>query len=201
MEKLVFATNNAHKLRELRQLLGGRFAVLGLADIGCHDDIPEDSDTFSGNALAKAQWVSDRYSCICAADDSGLCVDALGGAPGVMSARYAGVHGDSSANNARLLQELDGKVNRTAAFHTVIALVIPGKEPMFFHGTVKGTITSNPCGTNGFGYDPLFIPDGWDKTFAQASDEEKNAVSHRAKAVAGLCAFLEKSPSLLNSND
>lgn len=201
MEKLVFATNNAHKLRELRQLLGGRFAVLGLADIGCHDDIPEDADTFSGNALGKAQWVSERYGCVCAADDSGLCVDALGGAPGVMSARYAGVHGDSAANNARLLQELNGEVNRTAAFHTVIALVIPGEEPVFFHGIVKGTITYSPCGTNGFGYDPLFIPDGWGKTFAQASDEEKNAVSHRAKAVAGLCAFLEKSPSLLNSND
>ncbi len=191
MEEFVFATNNPHKLHELRRLLDGRFRVLGLADIGCHDDIPEDADSFDGNALAKAQWVYSRYGYACAADDSGLCVDALGGAPGIHSARFAGAHGDSKANNARLLEMMAGKTDRKAAFHTAIALVGFTDSPMFFHGSVQGSILEAPHGEGGFGYDPLFVPDGWDRTFAQASEDEKNAVSHRGRAVAALCKYLD----------
>ena len=191
MDTLVFATNNAHKLHELRRMLGDRYRVLGLEDIGCHDDIPENEDTFEGNALAKARWVAERYGCDCAADDSGLSVDALGGAPGVLSARFSGVHGDSEANNRKLLAILDGVDDRSAAFHTVIALVRKGKEPQFFRGSISGTILREPHGTGGFGYDPLFVPDGWTQTFAEVPDEAKNAVSHRGKAVAALCKYLD----------
>lgn len=202
MEKLVFATNNAHKLHELRCLLEGRYNVLGLSDIGCHDDIPEDADTFEGNALAKARWVSDRYGCVCAADDSGLCVAALGGAPGVHSARFAGAHGDSAANNALLLKRMEGVEDRRAAFHTVIALTAPGSEPEFFHGRVDGTILTAPRGDGGFGYDPLFVPQDWTETFAEAADSRKNAVSHRARAVKALVEYLENTPSFpLKANE
>ena len=190
MDKLVFATNNAHKLGELRKMLAGRFCVVSLADIGCHDDIPEDADTFEGNALAKAQWVLERYGLDCIADDSGLEVDALGGAPGIHSARYAGAGHDDAANNAKLLSELAGAADRSARFRTVIALVRKDHEPMFFHGTVEGTILNAPQGDAGFGYDPLFVPQGWSKSFAEASPDEKNAVSHRARAVRELCKYL-----------
>ncbi len=195
MENIVFATNNAHKLHELRRLLNGKFNVLGLSDIGCTDDIPEDADTFEGNALAKARWVSDKYGCVCAADDSGLCVEALGGAPGVLSARYAGDHGNSAANNALLLKNMEGVTDRRAAFHTAIALVAPESEPVFFHGSVAGTILTAPRGEGGFGYDPLFVPDGWSQTFAEGSQESKNAVSHRGRAVAALISYLDNTPS------
>lgn len=195
MEKLVFATNNSHKLHELRCLLADKYEVMGLSDIGCRDDIPEEADTFEGNALSKAQWVSDRYGCVCAADDSGLCVDALGGAPGVHSARFAGTHGDSAANNALLLKSMEGIANRKAAFHTVIALVVPGRNPEFFHGSVEGSILTAPRGNAGFGYDPLFVPKGWSKTFAEATDNQKNSVSHRSRAVAALVSYLENTPS------
>lgn len=202
MDRLVFATNNAHKLRELQTLLAGRFIVVGLADIGCHDEIPETAETFEGNALAKAAWVSERYGCMCAADDSGLCVNALGGAPGVHSARYAGTHGDSDANNALLLKHLAGVTDRRASFHTVIALVAPGSKARFFHGSVEGTILEAPRGVGGFGYDPLFVPQGWNHTFAEATPEQKNTISHRARAVAALVQFLEQSPSFpLSDND
>ena len=190
MYKLVFATNNAHKLGELRKMLAGRFCVVSLADIGCHDDIPEDADTFEGNALAKAQWVLERYGLDCIADDSGLEVDALGGAPGIHSARYAGAGHDDAANNAKLLSELAGAADRSARFRTVIALVRKDHEPMFFHGTVEGTILNAPQGDAGFGYDPLFVPQGWSKSFAEASPDEKNAVSHRGRAVRELCKYL-----------
>ena len=190
MDKLVFATNNAHKLGELRKMLAGRFCVVSLADIGCHDDIPEDADTFEGNALAKAQWVLERYGLDCIADDSGLEVDALGGAPGIHSARYAGAGHDDAANNAKLLSELAGAADRSARFRTVIALVRKDHEPMFFHGTVEGTIINAPQGDAGFGYDPLFVPQGWRKSFAEASPDEKNAVSHRGRAVRELCKYL-----------
>lgn len=190
MKQLVFATNNAHKLGELRSMLAGRFQVVGLADIGCHDDIPEAADTFEGNALAKAQWVLDRYGLDCIADDSGLEVDALGGEPGIHSARFAGVAHDDAANNALLLSRLDGVANRSACFRTVIALVRKDAEPMYFHGTVEGKILEAPKGDNGFGYDPLFVPDGWNKTFAEAGSDEKNSVSHRGRAVRELCRFL-----------
>lgn len=190
MDKLVFATNNAHKLGELRKMLAGRFCVVSLADIGCHDDIPEDADTFEGNALAKAQWVLERYGLDYIADDSGLEVDALGGAPGIHSARYAGAGHDDAANNAKLLSELAGAADRSARFRTVIALVRKDHEPMFFHGTVEGTILNAPQGDAGFGYDPLFVPQGWSKSFAEASPDEKNAVSHRGRAVRELCKYL-----------
>ena len=190
MDKLVFATNNAHKLGELRKMLAGRFCVVSLADIGCHDDIPEDADTFEGNALAKAQWVLERYGLDCIADDSGLEVDALGGAPGIHSARYAGAGHDDAANNAKLLSELAGAADRSARFRTVIALVRKDHEPMFFHGTVEGTILNAPQGDAGFGYDPLFVPQGWSKSFAEASPDEKNAVSHRGRAGRELCKYL-----------
>ncbi len=194
LKQIVFATNNAHKLGELRTMLAGRFRVVGLADIGCHDDIPEDADTFEGNALAKAQWVFDHYGLDCIADDSGLEVDALGGEPGIHSARYAGAGHDDAANNALLLSRLEGAADRSARFRTVIAMVRKGRQPMYFHGTVEGRILEAPRGASGFGYDPLFVPEGWDKTFAEASADEKNSVSHRGCAVRELCRYLFRSP-------
>lgn len=192
MKPIVFATNNAHKLAELRQMLGQRFEVLSLSDIDCHDDIPETGSTFEENALLKARWVKDCYGYDCFADDSGLEVDALGGRPGIHSARYAGEHGDSNANNALLLRELEGYTDRTARFRCTIALLVGDDEPRFFNGTVEGSIIEHPDGSQGFGYDPLFRPDGWDCTFAQAAPERKNAVSHRGKAVSELVKYLEK---------
>ena len=192
MKPIVFATNNAHKLAELRQMLGQRFEVLSLSDIDCHDDIPETGSTFEENALLKARWVKDRYGYDCFADDSGLEVDALGGRPGIHSARYAGEHGDSNANNALLLRELEGYTDRTARFRCTIALLVGDDEPRFFNGTVEGSIIEHPDGSQGFGYDPLFRPDGWDCTFGQAAPERKNAVSHRGKAVSELVKYLEK---------
>lgn len=195
MEKIVFATANAHKLSELRAMLAGRFEVVGLPEIGCTDDIPETADTFAGNALQKAQWILDRYPYDCvAADDSGLEVDALGGEPGVRSARFAGDH-NSVANNALLLFKLEEKedpAERTARFRTVIALARRGAEPIYFDGAVEGHIIDIPRGNAGFGYDPLFVPEGWDKTFAEATPEEKNAISHRGRAVAKLVEYLSK---------
>ncbi len=196
MTRIVFATNNAHKLGELRRMLAGRFDVVGLADIGCHDDIPENADTFEGNALAKAQWVLDRYGYDCIADDSGLEVDALGGEPGIHSARYAGQGHDDAANNAKLLSCLEGKEDRRARFRTVIAYVRKDREPLYFHGAVEGRIIESPRGSEGFGYDPLFVPEGWSKTFAEATGDEKNAVSHRGQAVRELCRYLFRSPNL-----
>lgn len=194
LKQIVFATNNAHKLGELRTMLAGRFRIVGLADIGCHDDIPEDADTFEGNALAKAQWVFDHYGLDCIADDSGLEVDALGGEPGIHSARYAGAGHDDAANNALLLSRLGGAADRSARFRTVIAMVRKGRQPMYFHGTVEGRILEAPRGESGFGYDPLFVPEGWDKTFAEAFADEKNSVSHRGRAVRELCRYLFRSP-------
>lgn len=198
MRQLVFASNNNHKLAELRQILGPGFAVLGLADIGCHDDIPETADTFEGNALLKARWVKERYGYDCCADDSGLEVETLGGAPGIHSARYAGDGHDSDANNAKLLAALEGKQNRRARFRTAIALLEGDAEPRYFNGTVEGEILATPAGDGGFGYDPLFRPLGWTKTFAQASADEKNAVSHRGNAVRALVQYLKATKPLSN---
>lgn len=185
-EKIVFATNNAHKLSELRQIVGDRYEILSLADIDCHDDIPETADTLEGNALQKARWVKERYGYDCFADDTGLEVEALDGAPGVHSARYAPGEGhDAAANTALLLKNMEGKENRTARFRTVIALIKDGKTQMF-EGIVKGCILTVPRGEGGFGYDPVFQPEGWDKSFAEASAEEKNAVSHRGRATRAL---------------
>lgn len=190
MKKLVFATNNTHKLSEIRAILGDRMEILSLADIGCHDDIPEDADTFEGNALAKALWVKEKYGYDCFADDSGLEVEALGGAPGVHSARFCGRPHDDAGNNALLLEKLAGAGSRAARFRTAIALVVGGSRH-FFNGEIRGNILEAPAGNGGFGYDPLFRPEGWDHTFAQGTSEEKNAVSHRGRAVRALIDFLE----------
>lgn len=189
MNQIVFATNNRHKLAEVREILGGRFSVLSLSDIGCDDDIPETGSTFEENALQKARWVKERYGYDCFADDSGLEVDSLGGAPGVFSARYAGGHGDDSANNARLLNELSGKSDRHARFRCAIAVILDD-ETRFFSGSVEGEILAELHGEGGFGYDPLFRPDGWQHSFAEATPVEKHAVSHRGNAVRALAQWL-----------
>ena len=190
--RIVFATNNKNKLAEIREMLAGSgIEVLSLADIGCHDDIPETADTLEGNALQKARYISDKYRMNCFADDTGLEVDALGGAPGVYSARYAGGEGhDSEANMAKLLAELEGKNDRRARFRTVVALITDGGEQLF-DGIVTGCITEERRGGEGFGYDPIFRPDGYDKTFAELGHEVKNKISHRARAVAKLVDHLK----------
>lgn len=189
MKQLVFATGNANKLRELREILGSEYDVRGLADIGCHDDIPETADTFEGNALQKARWVADRYGMDCIAEDSGLEVDALGGAPGVYSARFAGPGHDAAANNALLLEKMKGVADRSARFRTVLVLLRDG-VPHVFEGRVEGDILDAPRGDGGFGYDPLFVPKGWTKTFAEAGADEKNAISHRGRAVRAFQSFI-----------
>jgi len=194
MKQIVFASNNPHKLRELRELAGADMAILSLDDIGCHDDIPETADTFEGNALLKVRWVKERYGYDCFADDSGLEVDALGGEPGVRSARYAGEGHDSAANNAKLLSRLSGTTDRRARFRTAIALLAGNDEPRFFNGSVEGEILTEAHGEGGFVYDPLFRPLGWNKTFAEATPDEKNAVSHRGNAVRLLMDFLSQQP-------
>ena len=186
-QKIVFATNNAHKLEEVATILGNNYEVLSLREIGCDADIPETSDTFAGNALQKAQFVKEHYGYDCFADDSGLEVDALDGAPGVYSARYSG--GGSEENMSKLLYNLTGKSERGAQFRTVIALLI-GEESHLFEGIVRGTIIDERRGEGGFGYDPIFMPEGYDLTFAQLGSEVKNRISHRAKAVELLAEFL-----------
>lgn len=196
--KIVFATNNAHKLDEIRRILGNRFEIVSLEDIGCHEEIPETGDTLEANALQKAQYVYDYYGLSCFADDTGLEVEALGGAPGVHSARYAeGTDHDSEANMAKLLRELEGKDNRRAQFRTVICLIGTSPlhlshegGPLFFSGSVSGTIAQSKSGDGGFGYDPLFIPEGYDKSFAELGAEVKNKISHRARAVEKLAEYL-----------
>ena len=188
--QLVFATNNAHKLEEVRQILGDRFKVLSLNDINCHEDIPETADTFQGNALQKARYVKEHYGYDCFADDTGLEVKALNGAPGVHSARYAGDH-DSEANMTKLLQELEKKSDRSAQFRTVIALILNGQE-VLFEGIVTGQIaTERHYGDGGFGYDPIFVPDGYTETFSQMSAQSKNLISHRGRAVRKLADYLK----------
>ena len=187
--KIVFATNNAHKLEEIREIMGDSWQVLSLSDIDCHDDIPETADTLEGNAIQKAMFVKEHYGYDCFADDTGLLVNALAGAPGVYSARYAGPGHDSAANMALLLRNMRGKDNRKARFSTVIAL-IEDSSLKTFEGSVSGEIIEEAAGTEGFGYDPVFRPDGYDVTFAQMSAEEKNAISHRGRAVARLIDYL-----------
>ncbi|MBD5422321.1 MAG: non-canonical purine NTP diphosphatase [Bacteroides sp.] len=190
MEKeIVFATNNLHKLSEIRRIMGDKWHILSLADINCNEDIPETADTLQGNAELKARFVKERYGYDCFADDTGLLVDALDGAPGVYSARYAGPGHDSAANMALLLENLRGVTDRKAHFSTVIAL-IQGEEMLTFEGRVDGTITETPSGTDGFGYDPIFRPDGHEETFAQMSADQKNAISHRGRATAQLIQHL-----------
>lgn len=188
-QKIVFATNNAHKLEEVSAILGDCYEVLSLREIGCDADIPETSDTFAGNALQKAQYVKQHFGYDCFADDSGLEVDILDGAPGVYSARYSG--GGSEANMDKLLHNLTGKNERGAQFRTVIALLI-GEESRLFEGIVRGTIIEERRGEGGFGYDPIFVPEGYDLTFAQLGNEVKNRISHRAKAVELLAQYLNE---------
>lgn len=189
--KIVFATNNAHKLSEIKAILGDRMEILSLAEIDCHDDIPETADTLEGNALIKAHWVYDRYGLDCFADDTGLEVEALDGAPGVHTARYAYPdRHDPEANTQKLLAELKGCDNRRARFRTAIALIINGEEHVF-EGVVNGEIATEKRGTEGFGYDPVFSPEETGKTFAELGVEVKNQISHRARAVAKLAEYLQ----------
>ena len=188
MKKIVFATNNSHKLDELRKLTEGKIEILSLNDIDCHDDIPETADTLEGNAVIKARWVKDRYGYDCFADDTGLEVSSLGGEPGVFSARYAGENHDSQANMKLLLENLKDKEDRQARFRTVIAL-IEGEAEHLFEGIVEGEIIKEPKGNSGFGYDPIFVPAGYDKTFAEMSADKKNSISHRGRAVAKLIEY------------
>lgn len=224
--KIVFATNNQHKLDEIRDILGSQFEILSLKDIGCHEDIPEDHDTLQENALQKAQYIVDHYGVSCFADDTGLEVEALGGEPGVHSARYAeGTDHDSEANMRKLLQKLGNNNNRQARFRTVIALLLrkeevdetrsqgveetrsqgvedgksqgdmetasAGYRQLLFEGIVEGRIAYEKKGSEGFGYDPIFVPDGYNESFAQLGMDIKNSISHRARAVAKLAEFLK----------
>lgn len=190
-KKLVFATNNAHKLDEISSILGEKVELLSLKDIHCHVDIPETADTLEGNAMLKAEYIYKNYGLDCFADDTGLEVEALNGAPGVYSARYAGgeVH-NAEANMQKLLQNMQGVQNRKAQFRTAICLILDGKKHLF-EGIVKGEIIKEKRGSSGFGYDPIFVPEGYTKTFAELGNETKNKISHRALAVEKLCRFLK----------
>ena len=190
-KKFVFATNNAHKLEEVTAILGDKIELLSMKDIHCHADIPETADTLEGNALLKARYIFENYNMDCFADDTGLEVEALNGAPGVYSARYAGDAHNSEANMRKLLQDMEGIENRKAQFRTVFALIINGKEHLF-EGIVKGEITKHRCGSSGFGYDPVFIPEGYTQTYAEMGNTLKNTISHRALATNKLCNFLSK---------
>lgn len=190
MKKLIFATNNAHKLSEVQAVLGDAFTLVTLRECGITEDIPETAATLEGNALQKARYIYEKTGADCFADDTGLEVDALNGAPGVHSARYATDGHDFAANNRLLLKNLEGVENRSAHFRTVIALILDGKEYLF-EGRVEGRIATEESGCEGFGYDPLFVPSGEIITFAQMSAEAKNAISHRGRAVAKLVNFLK----------
>lgn len=186
--KIVFATNNSHKLEEARAILKGSVEVMSLADIGCDEEIPETADTLAGNALIKAHWIKDKYGYDCFADDTGLLVEALDGAPGVYSARFAGEHCSPADNIALLLEKLTGEKNRKAKFQTVVALIYKGEE-FLFEGEVNGHITEDYQGKSGFGYDPVFVPENSMRSFAEMLPEEKNLISHRGKAMSKLAAF------------
>lgn len=188
--KLVFATNNAHKLDEISAILGEKVELLSLKDIHCDVDIPETADTLEGNAMLKAGYIYEHYGLDCFADDTGLEVEALNGAPGVYSARYAGEAHNSEANMQKLLQEMQGFTNRKAQFRTAICLILDGKKHLF-EGIVKGEIIKEKRGGSGFGYDPVFMPEGYTHTFAELGNETKNKISHRALAVEKLCRFLK----------
>jgi XTP/dITP diphosphohydrolase len=190
-KQVVFATNNIHKLEEVREILGNKINLLSLKDIQCEEDIPETADTLEGNALLKARYVSEKYACDCFADDTGLEVSALNNAPGVYSARYAGEAKSSVANMQKVLSGLQGKSDRSARFRTIVALIIGGKEYLF-EGIVAGTLIEEARGNAGFGYDPIFIPEGYKKTFAEMGADIKNKISHRAEAVKKLKQFLNE---------
>lgn len=181
--ELVFATNNQHKLAEARKIAGDGITILSLADIGCHEEIPETADTVEGNSLQKADYVCRKYGCSCFSDDTGLFVDALDGRPGVKTARYAGPECNPEDNIALLLKELDGETRRTARFKTVVTLCSPGEKPRQFEGVVEGRIATEKQGEGGFGYDPVFIAEESGISFAEMSPEEKNRISHRGRAL------------------
>lgn len=190
MKKLIFATNNKHKLAEIRAILQGKVEVVSLGDIACYDDIPETADTLEGNALLKARYIYDKYGAYCFADDTGLEVEALGGVPGVYSARYAGEGCSFQDNVNKLLDALEGvPVPRLARFRTVIALIDEAGEHLF-EGIVSGEIQTEATGAGGFGYDPIFCPTGYHESFAVLGDELKNQISHRAKASEALAQYL-----------
>lgn len=191
--KLVFATNNEHKLDEVRNIVPESFTIASLKEIDCFDDIPETAPTLEGNALQKARYIKDKFGFDCFADDTGLEVEALNNEPGIYSARYAGPGHDSEANMQKLLTNLHGIANRKARFRTAIALILDGREYLF-EGIVNGTIVDEKRGGSGFGYDPVFIPEGYTETFAEMGSDEKNKISHRAKAVEKLTAFLAALP-------
>ena len=195
--KIVFATNNKNKLKEIREILGPSFDILSLGDINCHEDIPETGNTIEENARQKASYVAEKYGIDCFADDTGLEVEALGGEPGVHSARYAeGTDHDSEANMAKLLRKLGNNNDRNARFRTCISLLQKGDDGQFhevqFEGEVRGHIAFEKHGHEGFGYDPIFIPDGYDKSFAELGEEVKNTISHRARAVRKLARYLKE---------
>ena len=189
--KLVFASNNKNKIQEIQALVPNTIQIVSLEDIGCTEDIPETADTIEGNAILKANYVTEKYGYDCFADDTGLEVDALNGAPGVYSARYAGEQKDANDNMDKLLSELKDESNRKANFKTVIALNLNGKQNLFT-GIINGKIIEEKIGTNGFGYDPIFVADGYEKTFAELTMEEKSTISHRGIAVKELILFLQK---------
>lgn len=189
-KKLVVATNNAHKLEEISAILGDEMELLSLKDINCYTDIPETANTLEGNARQKAMYIYENFGMDCFADDTGLEVEALNGAPGVFSARYAGDGHDSEANMQKLLEEMKEKENRKAQFRTAICLIMNGKE-YSFEGIVKGKIIQKKRGGAGFGYDPIFVPEGHELTFAELGNDIKNTISHRARAVEKLCTFLK----------
>ncbi len=189
MNKLVFATNNKHKLSEVSSVSNSHFQIVSLAEIGCTDDIPETAETLEGNALIKARWIHEKYGFDCFADDTGLEVEALDGRPGVYSARYAGEDGNAERNIEKLFSELAGSVNRKAQFRTVITLIM-NDEIHYFEGIVRGEIITEKRGSEGFGYDPVFVPEGFSQTFAEMGAEIKNKISHRALAVNKLISFL-----------
>ena len=190
MNKLVLATNNAHKLTEVRAILEPEFTIISLSDLNCTDDIPETADTLQGNAILKATYIHEKFGLDCFADDTGLEIDALGGEPGVYSARYAGEENNSKNNMNKVLTLLGNNSNRKASFRTVIALILNGNT-FLFDGRIDGDISLSPSGESGFGYDPIFVPEGYDKSFAQLSADEKNKISHRALAVNKLIDFLQ----------
>ena len=193
--ELVFATNNTHKLNEVRAIAGARFSIVSLKELGCFDEIPETGETLPENALLKAQYIHNKFQCNCFADDTGLEIEVLGGKPGVYSARYAGEHCSFQDNVLKVLRELQGIPNRKACFKTVIALIL-NETTYFFEGKIEGEIIEIEKGTNGFGYDPIFKPSGYEKTFAEMTDAEKNKISHRALATKQLNDFLQTCPIL-----
>ncbi len=189
--KLVFATNNQHKLEEARAILKDQVEVISLAELGCNEDIPETADTLQGNSVLKARYIYQHFGVNCFADDTGLEITALDNEPGVYSARYAGEPANSANNRAKVLEKMQGVENREARFRTVITLILDGKE-YFFEGEVKGKIAMSESGKGGFGYDSIFVPESYIQTFAELSAEQKNSMSHRGRALKVLCQYLEE---------